>query len=413
MKRRFSSFFATFSAFCLTLCIFASPALAAGTDVRASLPGYGGADFALDMEADYSLLPAVDALEHLRGYMDLQGRMAILLDCDQAQLFHEGLAVVSFWDREQGLFWDRVIDKTGAFAFEGAYHYISAFREGRATVGLRDAGTGTWRCGVVDTGGRLVAAMEYDNVSPYYDGVARTQLQTAEGTVYGWIDREGRSVEEPQDWGPQSASAPSHDLRVVWQEERAGVVSDTEGQVTPCEYNDAVILPDGTILVVREGDDPGRFSIYGVNADSEKRYTAYVSALKTVKVNGQDIALQLYALRSASGYETNYIRVRDAATILNGTSAQFSVGWQDGMVQLTTGQGYVGSLEPPFTGERSCRRATSRIRVDGQPTWVEAIFLRDDQGSEGYTYVKLRDLGRVLGFDVTWGGARGILIETK
>ena len=42
---------------------------------------------------------------------------------------------------------------------------------------------------------------------------------------------------------------------------------------------------------------------------------------------------------------------------------------------------------------------------------MSAISLIDDNGG-GYTYYKLRDLGQVLGFNVSWSAQRGIYIDS-
>ena len=52
---------------------------------------------------------------------------------------------------------------------------------------------------------------------------------------------------------------------------------------------------------------------------------AHASA-QTVTVDGKPVEFQMYALKDANGNDTNYIKLRDMAYVLNGTKAQFSVG---------------------------------------------------------------------------------------
>ena len=54
-------------------------------------------------------------------------------------------------------------------------------------------------------------------------------------------------------------------------------------------------------------------------------------------------------------------------------------------------------------------KGTKRLAVLAMFT---AIALTDDQGG-GYTYYKLRDLGKVLNFNVGWSNSRGIYIESN
>ena len=50
-------------------------------------------------------------------------------------------------------------------------------------------------------------------------------------------------------------------------------------------------------------------------------------------------------------------------------------------------------------------------KVNDAETALDTILLTDDDGG-GYTYYKLRDLGRKLGFNVGWTAERGIFLET-
>ncbi len=140
---------------------------------------------------------------------------------------------------------------------------------------------------------------------------------------------------------------------------------------------------------------------------------AYAST-QQVEIDGKYVSFQMYALRDANGNDTNYIKVRDLASALNGTAAQFNVLW-DGAVNLASGQRYQATgdeMHTPFTGNRTYTVPQAQTKVNGTPTALDAILLTDDAGG-GYTYYKLRDLGSALGFHVDWSGERGIFIETN
>ena len=128
--------------------------------------------------------------------------------------------------------------------------------------------------------------------------------------------------------------------------------------------------------------------------------TAYAST-QAVEVDGKKVEFQMYALKDAAGNPTNYVKLRDVAHVLNGTKAQFSVGY-DGSISVTTGQPYAdagGEMTTPYSGDRAYR--------DG----LESIILTDDAGGD-YTYFKLRDLGTALGFQVDWSADRGVFLNT-
>ena len=134
---------------------------------------------------------------------------------------------------------------------------------------------------------------------------------------------------------------------------------------------------------------------------------------QTVLLDGEPAELQAYALKDEQGYETNYVKLRDVAYLLNGTDARFQVSW-DGAVNVVTGQSYTrdgSEMSTPFAGDRAYAPPTSPTKVNGVETGLEAIVLTDDSGS-GYTYYKLRDLGDALGFTVGWSQETGVTIDT-
>ena len=134
---------------------------------------------------------------------------------------------------------------------------------------------------------------------------------------------------------------------------------------------------------------------------------------QTVTVDGKKVEFQMYALVDASGNGTNYIKLRDMAQVLNGTKAQFSVGY-DGTISLTTGQAYTSTgteMTTPFSGDRSYTGGARTVKINGSNVDMTAITLLDDAGG-GYNYFKLRDLGKALGFNVGYSNERGVFIES-
>lgn len=138
-------------------------------------------------------------------------------------------------------------------------------------------------------------------------------------------------------------------------------------------------------------------------------------ATQTVELDGEAVTFACYALKDAKGNLTNYIKLRDLAMLLNGTAAQFEVGWENGNVTVTTGAAYTpngSELSTPYSGNRVYENAANPTAVDGGPAALSAFVLHDDDGG-GYTYYKLRDLGEALGFNVGWSQERGtVFLET-
>lgn len=140
--------------------------------------------------------------------------------------------------------------------------------------------------------------------------------------------------------------------------------------------------------------------------------TAYPST-QTVDLDGRKVEFQMYALKDANGNPTNYIKVRDLAKELTGSRAAFSVEW-DGAVDLVPGGIYAPNGTEgfsAFTTPWPYTLPTSPTKVGGADSGLQAIVLTDKRGG-GHTYYQLRDLGRALGFNVSWSAERGVFIET-
>ena len=133
-------------------------------------------------------------------------------------------------------------------------------------------------------------------------------------------------------------------------------------------------------------------------------------------MDGKAVEFQMYALVDENGNGTNYIKLRDMAQVLNGTEAQFSVGYDNASksISVATGEAYTSTgseMTTPFSGDRAYTGGSQSIQVDGEATEMTAITLLDDAGG-GYNYFKLRDLGKALGFNVGWSKEAGVFIES-
>ena len=145
--------------------------------------------------------------------------------------------------------------------------------------------------------------------------------------------------------------------------------------------------------------------------------TAYATRY-SILVDGAIVAFDAYALKDENGNDTNYLKLRDVAYVLNGTQAQFDVGWDGGAnaISIATGAVYASpngsEMSTPFSGDQPYTENKAAVLVDGVEAGLEAITITDADGN-GYTYFKLRDLGAALGFNVTWDADAGaIVIDT-
>jgi photosystem II stability/assembly factor-like uncharacterized protein len=116
-------------------------------------------------------------------------------------------------------------------------------------------------------------------------------------------------------------------------------------------------------------------------------------------ITGNTTTLSAYAIGG-----NNFLKLRDLATLLNGTAKQYSVSYDagTGVVGISRGAAYTpvgGELTPSAKYDGAIVSPSAvKILVDGK----ETIFTAYNFG--GNYYFKLRDLAATLNFGVTWDG---------
>lgn len=114
-----------------------------------------------------------------------------------------------------------------------------------------------------------------------------------------------------------------------------------------------------------------------------------------IAVNGTAVEFQAYNIGG-----NNYFKLRDVAVAVDGTVANFEVGYDKDTkaITLTKGTAYTGSKEAATAtaGEKTAKLSAQAVVVDGVKADLTAYNI------DGYNYFKLRDLGTALGFAVTW-----------
>ena len=127
-----------------------------------------------------------------------------------------------------------------------------------------------------------------------------------------------------------------------------------------------------------------------------------------VAVNGKIIEFDAYNIG-----QSNYFKLRDIAYALNGTQKSFEIGWNSkkNAISLTVGEAYT-----PIGGEMAAKDldvinpmpTTAKILLDGEEFYLEAYIIGE------LNYIKLRDIGKALGFRVDWDAvSETITIDTE
>ena len=129
----------------------------------------------------------------------------------------------------------------------------------------------------------------------------------------------------------------------------------------------------------------------------------------TVIINGSLVTFEAYTINGS-----NYIKLRDLALALTGTSKQFDVGWDGEInsINLLAGNAYT-----PVGGELTSAGCTGILMVEMTGSKLilngKQIFLAAYQINGNY-FFKLRDIGQSLNFGVTWDGrSKTIKIDTS
>lgn len=128
-----------------------------------------------------------------------------------------------------------------------------------------------------------------------------------------------------------------------------------------------------------------------------------------VTVNGTQYNVLGYEV-PGSGYG---IKLRTIATILNGTSKQFNVGFSDGVVDISIGEGYAAplgtELEQYAGTEPVGAYSTHMFKINGEISGIEATLASD------YNYIPLENfIYSILGPTViTYDEDGGVVIDTE
>lgn len=151
-------------------------------------------------------------------------------------------------------------------------------------------------------------------------------------------------------------------------------------------------------------------------SDYQYMESAFASeAVKYVYSGSQNILINeaLQAVETYNINDSNYVKLRDIAYILNGTENNFNITWDDNnnILWIDTKTPYIavgGELETG-AGEKGVLNPTSAasFRVDGIEYAPDSYNIRNNN------YYKLRDIGNFIGFGVDWDESSQTVIITS
>lgn len=385
------------------------------------------------------------------GYVSTSGILLVNCIYDEVYDFHEGYAVVGNYD-SNGTMQYGYIDRTGAAITPVQYAYAQSFSEGMAVVGqLDDQRTtlyyqnGGWKgplyqVGYIDTTGTLVIPMMYDMVdSPmgdFSEGRAMVLLDESpyqSFPLFSFVDTSGNLL------APFTYCIDSYPM---YQDGYVVITAAEPGTYTPCiqvwdsqckvvldaielGYNKLSYLGQGLYLAsytlqsaqryYEVIDLQGQVILTNVAADSYVSegylYTGGSSFLASSLVNTTVEALpsgtqfmvnDTYIEVNAYLIEDeNYIKLRDLAMLLQGSSKQFQILWDEESetISMVSGSPYTVVGGELSQGDDLIQYATptsAQIYVDYVDTPFTAYLIG------GNNYFRLRDVMEIFDVSVTW-----------
>lgn len=124
-------------------------------------------------------------------------------------------------------------------------------------------------------------------------------------------------------------------------------------------------------------------------------------------INGKEVSFQAYTI---SDY--TYLKLRDVAMAINGTEKNFAIEWDNDKkaINISTKQPYSpvgGEMSLSNGGNKEAIKSAAVVYVDNTKQDLKAYTI------DGNTYFQLRDIGKLIDFDVAWDNVeKTIQIDT-
>ncbi len=201
------------------------------------------------------------------GYVDTEGNWILRPQFANAENFSQGLAVAA---RVEGTRLDPstgnrfilsgpsgYIDQTGTFVLEPRYHMAGDFKDGLAPVHLANPDKHKCDVGFIDKSGSFVISLEEARrVESFSEGLAAFAVSGATGLKWGFIDKTGRKVIEPQF---DEARGFVEDRAAVRQRERWGLIDRADKFTIEPNYLGLTNLWEGKAVAAI--DDMGKMML--------------------------------------------------------------------------------------------------------------------------------------------------------
>ncbi|CCQ66166.1 hypothetical protein CWATWH0402_5328 [Crocosphaera watsonii WH 0402] len=137
------------------------------------------------------------------GYINKIGKLVIPYQFDEAKEFSEGLAQVSYHEKEDGkttyIHDVGYINKKGEVIIPFEFSYGQYFSNGLAPVQQYNQELGGYKYGYINKTGRWVIPCQFDFAQPFHNGLAEVTINRSFKKCVGAINAQGEFIVYPQD----------------------------------------------------------------------------------------------------------------------------------------------------------------------------------------------------------------------
>jgi len=337
--------------------------------------------------------------------MDISGKMSIPLNYDNIEYFSEGLAVVSN-QISTNEYKSGYIDTAGNLVIPLIYDTASNFSNGLARVGITDKRYNIrlqCKTGFINHNGETVVPLKYDYAGDFHDGYAMVAYNT--GMVgdsapnyggepqYGYIDTSGKEVIPVN---CESANDFSEGIACMRNNSKNFTLLKSPSYKPSTKEQFSVSTNDNITNTKTEKN----LNDEQINSSISKTAIPLESS---ILLNGKNTKFNTYNIE-----DYTYFKLRDLGVVLNGTSKQFEITWNEekGIISLFSQQAYTGSNTTSAKSDvyKLATLTSSPIYLDNNLVTLTTYNI------DGSNYFKLRDMAEILDFSLNWDASNNIIV---
>ena len=151
-----------------------------------------------------------------------------------------------------------------------------------------------------------------------------------------------------------------------------------------CVANSSGGMSKSTFNIAQEAAKWGVPAEYLGSAPVQSGTLTAIPSKTSFEMNGKPVSVpQAYNIN-----DNNYLQLRGIAVLLNGTKAQFNVGWDGKYAVIETGKAYSGEANyAAMQTTTNVRQSNTSFKIDGKPVTFEKAYLID--GDTNYLQLRL------------------------